>query len=135
MATDAPARLTRREGRRFGFTVGGALFVLTVLAWWRERDFVASVLGGLSGSLVLAALLVPTHLGPIERAWMTCAHAMSLVTTPVVMAVMYFALLTPVGLMRRWFGHNPIEHRPSAGSYWKTRPAGKRQSSSMEQQF
>jgi hypothetical protein len=135
MAANLPARLTRREGRRFGFTVGGAFFAIGALAWWRDHLLVANVLGVLSGSLILAALLVPGHLGPVERAWMKLAHAISLVTTPIVMGVMYFVVITPIGLLRRLFGHNSIEHRPSGDGFWITRPVGKRRSASMEHQF
>jgi hypothetical protein len=135
MAANVPARLTPREGRRFGFTVGGAFFVLAVLAWWRERPFVADILGVVAGLLVVAALLVPTRLGPVERAWMTLAHAISRVTTPLVMAVMYFGIITPTGLLRRAFGHNAIEHRALSDGFWKARPPGKRRSTSMEHQF
>ena len=135
MAANLPTRLTAREGRRFGFTVGGAFFVLAALAWWRERSLVANVLGALAGSLMLAALLVPTHLGPVERAWMKLAHAISRVTTPVVMAVMYFGIITPIGLVRRAFGYSAIQHHASTDGFWKSRPAGERRSRSMEQQF
>lgn len=127
--------MTRQEGRRFGVTVGGAFLVLASVAWWRERDVVAGVLAVIGGAFVVGGLLIPTHLGPVERAWMKLAHAISRVTTPVLMAVMYFGILTPTGFLRRTLGQNPIAHRPSEGSYWKTRPAGKRKSSSMEQQF
>lgn len=135
MAEHAPTRLTAREGRRFALTVGGAFLVLAALAWWRERYLVANVLAALSGLLILAGLLIPTHLGPIERTWMKLAHAISRVTTPVVMAVMYFGVLTPTALIRRLFAQNPIEHHPAEGSYWKARPPGRRRSASMEQQF
>jgi hypothetical protein len=127
--------LTRGEGRRFGFTVGGAFFVFAVFALWRERLLIANVLGAFAGLLVVAALLIPTRLGPIERAWMKLAHAISLVTTPIVMAVMYFGIITPIGMIRRWLGHSAIEHRAGEHGFWKTRPAGKRRSASMEQQF
>ena len=135
MAADVPARLTRGEGRRFALTVGGAFLALAGVAWWRQRYLIAESLAAVSTLLIVAGLLVPTHLGPVERAWMKLAHAISRVTTPVVMAVMYFGILTPTGLIRRWVAQNPIVHRPSSGSYWKTRPAGKRRSASMEQQF
>jgi hypothetical protein len=135
MATRVSARLTPREGRRFGLTVGGAFMALAALAWWRERTLLAELLGTLGGVLALAGLLAPTYLGPVERAWMRLAHAISTVTTPVVMALMYFGIITPVGLIRRWFGQNPIEHRPSATGFWKSRPEGKRRSASMERQF
>ena len=52
-------------------------------------------------------------LGPVERAWMGLAHAISKVTTPIVMGVMYLLVLTPVGLLRRRFGGNPLVHAPS----------------------
>jgi hypothetical protein len=94
-----------------------------------------NVFGTLAGVLILAGLLIPTHLGPVERAWMALAHAISRVTTPVVMAVMYFVVLTPVGLLRRAFGGNSLRHAESASGFWKERPAGARRSASMERQF
>src|SRR5258707_6130820 len=45
----------------------------------------AEVVLGVGGTLVIAALLVPTWLGPIERAWMGLAHLISKVTTPIFM--------------------------------------------------
>jgi len=115
--------------------MGGAFLVLAGLAWWRHRTLVAGSLGTLGGLFALAGLLIPTYLGPVERAWMKLAHAISLVTTPVVMGVMYFGIITPVGLIRRWIAQNPIRHRASETGFWKSRPAGKRRSASMERQF
>jgi hypothetical protein len=135
MAARVPARLTTREGRRFGLTIGGAFLALAALAWWRERIIAADWLAGLGAAFFLAGLLVPTYLGPVERSWMKLAHAISFVTTPVMLGVMYFGIITPVGLMRRWFAENPIEHRASETGFWKARPAGKRRSASMERQF
>jgi ABC-type uncharacterized transport system permease subunit len=42
------------------------------------------------------------------------------------MGVMYLLVLTPVGLLRRALGGNPMVHAASGGSYWKPRPAGSR---------
>ena len=135
MAARIPARLTAREGRRFGLTVGGAFLVLASITWWRGSETATIVLGSLGGALALAGLIVPTHLGPVERAWMALAHAISRVTTPVVMAVMYFVVLTPVGLLRRALAANPVEHQEGTAGFWKQRPAGSRRSASLERQF
>ncbi len=43
---------------------------------------------------------------------MELAHLISKVTTPIVMGVMYLLVLTPVGLLRRTFGGNPMVHQP-----------------------
>lgn len=113
-------------GRRFGLTVGGAFLVFAVIAWWRVHPVLAPMLGGLGGLLCLAGLAVPAQLGPVDRAWMKLAHLISKVTTPIVMGVMYLLVLTPVGLLRRMLGGNPMEHTASGDSYWKSRPAGSR---------
>ncbi len=126
MAAGVPARLTAAQGRRFGLTVGGAFLVFATIAWWRGHPTTTSVLGGLGGVLSLAGLVIPTLLGPVERAWMQLAHLISKVTTPIVMGVMYLLVLTPVGLMRRAFGGNPMVHKAEGGTYWRSRPAGSR---------
>ena len=126
MAAGVPARLTAAQGRRFGLTVGGAFLVFAAIAWWRGHPTTTSVIGTLGGVLSVAGLAIPTLLGPVERAWMKLAHLISKVTTPIVMGVMYLLVLTPVGLLRRSLGGNPMVHDPQSGSYWKSRPEGKR---------
>ena len=135
VAAGIPARLTPQQGRRFGLTVGAAFLVLAAIGMWRGGGIAAIVFSVLGGVLALAGLVVPTHLGPVERAWMQLAHAISKVTTPVVMGVMYLLVLTPVGLLRRAFGGNPLVHQVQGAGYWRSRPQGKRRSSSLERQF
>jgi hypothetical protein len=126
--------LTSAAGRRFGLTVGGAFLAIALLAWWRGRPGAASVLAALGVALAGAGLLIPAHLGPVERAWMALAHAISKVTTPIVMGIMYFLIITPIGIMRRLLGGNPLVHTQAERSYWKSRPAETRRSS-MRRQF
>ena len=134
VAARVPTRLTAAEGRRFGTTVGAAFLVLAGVLWWRGRLTTASVLAAVGGAFVLGGLLIPTRMGPVERAWMRMAHAISKVTTPVFMAAMYFVVITPVAYMRRGFGSNPLVHRAGQSGYWQPRPADARRSS-MERQF
>jgi hypothetical protein len=135
VAGRVPARLTAREGRRFGLTVGAAFLVFAAIGWWRGGGIATNVFAALGGTLALAGLVIPTRLGPVERGWMALAHAISKVTTPIVMGIMYLLVLTPVGLIRRRVGGNPLAHAVTNGGYWKARPEGKRRSSSLERQF
>lgn len=135
MAGRVPARLTAAEGRRFGLTVGAAFLVFAAIGWWRGGGLATNVFATIGAVLAAAGLVIPTHLGPVERAWMGLAHAISKVTTPIVMGIMYLLVLTPIGLLRRTFGGNPLEHPAAGGSYWKARPEGQRRSSSLERQF
>ena len=126
MAARVPARLTAAQGRKFGLTVGIAFLVFGGIAWWRGHPTTTLVLSALGATLALAGLVIPTMLGPVERAWMALAHAISKVTTPIVMGVMYLLVLTPIGVLRRLVGGNPMVHVPEHNSYWKSRAEGQR---------
>ena len=125
LATGIPARLTPAEGRKFGFTVGGAFLVLASLMWWREHTALLYAFGGIGTAFVGAGAVVPGHLTPIHRVWMGLAHGISKVTTPVFMGVVYFVVIMPVGLIMRALGRNPIRHVPADGSFWVTHGQGR----------
>lgn len=135
MENRVPARLTAAQGRRFGFTVGGAFLVFAGLAWWRGHPASTLVLATLGGLLTTAGLIVPSHLGPVERGWMALARVISKVTTPIVMGVMYLLVLSPVGWLKRIVAGNALVHGGKDQSFWHTRPEGSRRTASMRRQF
>jgi Saxitoxin biosynthesis operon protein SxtJ len=134
MARGVSARLTPAEGRKFGLVVGGAFLLLGALLFWRSRETAGSIVGLLGVVLILAGLVLPTRLGPVYRGWMAFALAISKVTTPILMSVIYFLVLTPTGLLARAFGHRPLARSRDAASYWQSRPAGARRGD-MDHQF
>lgn len=130
-------RYSASQGRRFALTVAGAFAVLAAISFWRGRLIVPGVLGGMAIALLLAGLIVPSRLEPIERAWMSLGHALSKVTTPVFMAIVYFLVLTPVGLLRRLLGKNALVRVARGDSYWIARTRADRETARrrMERQF
>jgi hypothetical protein len=120
-------------GRKFGLTVGSAFTVLALIGRWRGHHTSFAVLGTLGVLLLVAALVVPTALGPVERVWMAAAHAISRVTTPIFMGVVYFIILTPVGFIRRAVGGNALAHRSGKDGFWSDRSRQPR--SSLDRQF
>ena len=127
-------KMTAREGRRFGLTVGTAFLVFAGIAWWRGHPTTTLVLGALGSAFALGGLLIPTYMGPVERAWMRLALLLSKVTTPIVMGVMYLLVLTPVGWLRRTFGGNPLTVVEHGGGFWQSRRPGSR-AGNMQRQF
>ena len=125
---------TPRELRQFALTVGGAFAALAMLLAWRGRTVAAIACAVAATVLVGAGLAVPSRLGPAYRAWMRLAEAMSRVTTPVFMAVVFFGVLTPLALVRRLVGRGGLGTPRSAPSGWVRRPPGARRSD-MRRQF
>lgn len=140
MAAGIPAGLdkpyTAAEGRKFGFTVGGVFLLLAVVVWWRNHHpaFIP-VFGTLGGFLVLGALLAPTKLGPIFKAWMGLALLLSKVTTPIFMGVIYFLVITPISFIMKLFGKRSLVHKAGPLGYWHDRAADVVEPNRMERQF
>ena len=133
METGIPARLSPKEGRKFGVLVGGVFILIGGVSRWRGHDTAPYVLWALGGTLMLGGLLIPGYLGPIYRAGMGLALLLSKITTPIFMGVIYYLVLTPVGLVRRMFGHNTLV-RPRDKTFWIDRPEGKRRGD-LKRQF
>lgn len=134
LETRIPTRLSAAEGRRFGLTVGTAFIALGAVAAWRGHAQAASATGAIGLALAIMALGAPARLGPIYRMWMGLAEVMAKITTPVFMGVVYFAVLTPTGLLRRLLGKNALR-RPAGNTFWISRAADARQRTDMGRQF
>jgi hypothetical protein len=108
--------------------------VVALLLWRRTHLAGAAVTLVLGAALLAAGLAAPTRLGPVYNGWMALAKAISKVTTPLFMAVIFFLVLTPAGLLVRLFGHRPLSRARGAATFWQSRPAGARQGA-MDHQF
>lgn len=112
------ARRKAREGRVFALTLTGGFLFLAALAVWRGAELLMGVSLALAVISLLAALLVPGLLGPVNRAWMKIGEAMGRVTTPVLMALIYYLVVTPIALLRRAVSRR----QPPRVSNWHRRP-------------
>jgi hypothetical protein len=112
-----------------------AFLVLGGLVRWRAHGGVGAVLLGLGAVFVSAGLLVPGRLAPVHRIWMGLALAISRVTTPVFMGIVYFVVLTPTGLLMRLFGRNPLVRGTGTGSHFVDRSPGAGRHSDLKRQF
>ena len=86
----------------------------------------------------LAVALVRAHwLAPLNRAWTRFGLLLQRIVNPLVMAVIYFAVVTPTGLVMRALGKDPLRLRydPDAESYWIRRDPPGPERESMTNQF
>lgn len=122
--------LTRREGAIFALTLAAGFAVVGAVAAVRDHPRIALITGTLAGAALLAGALVPTRLGVLRAAWMRVGTAIGVVTTPIVLGVVYFAVITPLGIAKRLFRMTP--RRPQ--SYWVAR-GSPRDPASLHRQF
>jgi hypothetical protein len=116
-----------RAEREFGLIVGGMFVLLS--SWWIYRGkfpHVYTVTLPLGLLLVLLGSVFPRALVWPNRVWMALAEVLSFISTRLILAVVYFLVLTPIGVIKRLSGWDPLHRRAAASeSYW--RPYSERQ--------
>jgi saxitoxin biosynthesis operon SxtJ-like protein len=93
-----------KELRKFGLIVGGIFLVIGV--WplvWRGGDIRLWALG-LGAILVPLGLIAPAALGPVFRIWMKVGHVLGWINTRIILGILFFGLITPMGIVMRLFG-------------------------------
>ena len=111
------------SNRKFGVTVGSIAAVLAVWPLVRHHHPIRWWLLIVAVVLVVLGLARPVLLAPLNRAWFKLGMVLSSVTNPIVMGVMYFAAVVPLGAFLRWRGHDLLRLRRDrlADSYWLPR--------------
>ncbi|HEY4955058.1 MAG TPA: SxtJ family membrane protein [Gemmatimonadaceae bacterium] len=113
-----PARRRSREGRVFALTLTGGFLFVALVASRKNAHGVTVAAFSLSVISLVAALFVPGRLEPVRRVWMKLGEAIGYVTTPILMAIVYYVILTPLGIVSRLTANR----RPETGSHWRKRP-------------
>lgn len=121
--------------RKFGLTLG-ALFAAASLApllhhraphWW---------LMVLAGALLLAGAFFPAALTGANRAWFKLGLALNKIVSPLVMGLLFFGAVVPVGWFLRKKGEDilALQYAPEATTYWTRRdPPGPAQGTLSKQ--
>jgi len=124
-----------KQLRSFGLLVGG---IFAAIGLWpaiirgQQPRLWAVALGV---ALIVPALLAPRTLRPVYRVWMTLGEVLNWINTRIILGAVFYGLLTPMGLVMRRFGHDPMRRRPepSLDTYRVTRPP--RPGAHMRRQF
>ncbi len=83
---------------------------------------------------LILGLLNSKLLSPLNNLWIKFGEILGKIIAPIVMAVVYFLILTPISLLVRLFGKDLIEMKfnNSVKSYWIKR---KKHLGTMDKQF
>lgn len=113
--------LDKRTLWKFGMTMGIAFLVISCLFFFRHKY--AGTMYSLIVSCVffITGLVLPTFLRPVYIVWMSLAFILGWVNTRVILAIMFYLILTPVGLFMRLFRVDLLERKKKEGTYWKNK--------------
>ena len=122
--------------RSFGLVMAGAFAVVTALnAWHAGRVWPWTA--ALVVIFLIAALLRPSVLNPLNRLWLKFGLLLHRVVNPVIMALLFYGTVWPTGLVARAMGKDllRLKREPDAASYWIVRAPPGPTPESMKDQF
>lgn len=110
------------SARRVGLELGIAALCVAALLTWRERaPTLRAALMVMGALLTLTAVIRPALLAPAARQWMRLGAAIGRFTSPILLSVIYYVALTPMGWLRRNIGRSPLHRDRRAATYWVAR--------------
>jgi hypothetical protein len=124
-----------KQLRSFGLIVGGifagiGLWPLAIHGadprWWSLM---------LAGVLALPAVIYPRSLYWPHKGWMMLGHILGWINTRVILGAVFYLVVSPIGVFRRWLGKDPMGRRlrPDLESYRQIRKP--RPSSHLTRQY
>jgi hypothetical protein len=115
------ATAPRRE-RSFGLSVGGVVTVLALVLAWRGRVVRAELLGAIGVTLIVLGWQRPAWLKVPSAIWWTLAGALGWINSRLLLSLAFFLVLTPLGIVRRLSGRDPMARRRSQFPGWTPAP-------------
>lgn len=117
---------SEREARQFAVYWLPAFFVTAgVLSWYQQVWNVAYAFWGMAILVSLAGLFIPAARRYIFVGWMCAAYPIGWAMSHILMAIIFFLVITPIGCLLRLCGHDPLHRKfdRAATTYWVPHPA------------
>lgn len=135
--TGRPSDFPLPSERHFGLFLAMLMLAVAGYGWfrgWSERVLTVLIILSLLSGLI--AFFLPHRLAPLNRAWSRFGLLLGRLVNPLVLAIMFFGLITPVALITRMFGRDELRLRyRSADSYWIPRETARPAAESFTEQF
>lgn len=114
----------QRELRKFGLSmIVGFAIIGSIFLFVLDRQTAAVVcyaFGAIAGILGLTGAKIAL---PVYWGWMAIAFVMGNIVSRVLLALVFYLLITPMGVARRFLGHDPLQlYRRVVATYWRDLP-------------
>ena len=111
------------ELRKFGVAMLVGFGLIGGLLLWKQLPTAATVCWGFGAVAGAGGLSGTKAAMPIYVVWMGVALVMGNIVSRVLLAVIYYTVFTPMGVVRRLMGRDPLQlRRPQQDTYWLDAP-------------
>jgi len=122
--------------RKFSILIGFIFFIIGCFLFFKEQaSFKYFFTIGIT--LFLTGITIPVVLKPIYWMWMVFATILGWFMTRLILSILYYIVITPIGLILKLFGKEILDLKISnhETSYWNLRDSSKEKIQDYEKQF
>ncbi len=109
-------KLNKKEIRLFFPVVGAVLLVIALGLFYFQKSY------HIAGSLALIFIILPfiswKLLIPLYFLWLCLAKALGIFNTKLLLFIVFFIAITPIGLIMKLFGKSPIRKHKGRSTFW-----------------
>jgi hypothetical protein len=126
----------KSEWKKFGITMGVILTIIGCFLLWKNNNSF-EYLFILAAVFFISGIIIPTLLKPVYKAWMVLSVVMGYIMTRVIMVIIFYLIVTPIGLIASLTGKKFLDMKIDKGtkSYWIVREKKQTVQSDYEKQF
>ena len=129
-------KTSKKDIRSFGVTFGFMFLIIACYLYYQELDsfqlfiYLAGLFSGLGFSF-------PIVLKPFYMVWMIFAVILGWLMTRVILSLLFYMIITPIGLFLRTLGKDFLElkEQKNQKSFWNMRDSEKEKNQNYEKQF
>ena len=114
--------------KSFGISVGIVLLLIAGFLVWRERLATAQIVGGTGAVLLVLGLIQPRLLKWPSAVWWRFALILGYVNARIILTVIFTIVFSPLGLLWRIIGNDPLARKRRNWPGWSPYPARYRKS-------
>jgi hypothetical protein len=126
----------KKDIRSFGITFGIILLIIAGFLYYQEKDSFKLFIY-LAGSSSCLGILLPIILKPFYMVWMIFAVILGWFMTRIILSLLFFLVITPIGLTMRLLGKDflGLKIKSSNESYWNKRDKENELNQDYQKQF
>ena len=110
------------SNRKFGFFFTFMLFIAAGYFFVSEHIITAYVFIALAAMFLIITIVNADILFFLNKLWMQFGYLIGMIISPIILAIIFFALVTPYSLVMRIFGRDELRLKLlKRDSYWKSR--------------
>tara|TARA_Y100001970_G_C13636848_1_gene556889 strand:+ start:170 stop:580 length:411 start_codon:yes stop_codon:yes gene_type:complete len=124
-----------KDLKSFGFTMGLILSIISAALFYYNNNIFQTI-AILSSVFIGFGVLLPIVLKPIYMVWMIFALIFGWIMTRVILGIVFYFIITPIGLLTRLLGEDFLGLRiTNSNSFWNQRNSDDEMNQDYEKQF